>query len=386
MKKNKHSQLRVGILTFHYARNYGAIIQTYALQEYLKSSGYKVEIIDYVPSRRIYGIKLLNLRYLAALVIKAIKKLLEKLRKKNLVVDKKYNLEFFREFNRKFFNMTEFKELKENISKYSAIIVGSDQVWAIDPYFYGATYLLDWVPEDVAKISYAASFGKAEIPNIYRDVIKKNLYRFQAISVRERSGVKILNSMGIDSKLVCDPTVLHTDFSSLIHANDLTEDYLFVYHLSQNDSMSEQFWNIVSEIMEIKNIKVIIIGDASDVFYNKDSVQIFEEGVGVEQFLSFIHHANFVITNSFHGTVLASKFKRDMIVLSRDGKSDGQDTRMIEYLAEIGLSERFVKKREDIPHILNSNIDFLSVDLALSRMRNHADSYIREALLLHCSH
>ena len=196
---------KIGILTFHFADNYGAVLQCLALQEKCKELGCDVEIINYKPYQMITW----------------------KSRVKQLV-HKSPQQRLFQSFRDNHFIMS------TNRSKFDCVVVGSDQVWnpsiiGFDDYWFSPK-------ENYGHIcSYAASFGKTEFGEDDYKWIREKLESFDEISCRERSGVEIVRKcLNRSAELVVDPVLLLTkeDWNSVVNDavnSGRTKKYIFVY-------------------------------------------------------------------------------------------------------------------------------------------------------------
>ena len=198
MKKKK-----VGIITLHRVVNYGSVLQTYALQEKIKSLNCDVEVIDYYPRR----LTMLGM-------LERIKNKGEKFQKNflirnlaRLIILPSYILRFntFFSFLKKHINLSKkiYKdEIEINNEKfdYDIYCTGSDQVWNCGwNEKFDAPYYLSFAPDNKKKIAYAASFGKSKLDVEEKEATKKYLLRYDNISLRELSGVKIVASGGVKS-------------------------------------------------------------------------------------------------------------------------------------------------------------------------------------------
>ena len=183
-------QKKIGILTFQKTSNYGAQLQNYALQEYLKQfNALKIEVINYNNENINKSERFSKLSEQHG--IKQIAKyFLQKRRKK-----KKW--ENFEDFRKKYINLTN-EYTKENISqiekKFDYFVVGSDQIWNTDITANDYNYMLDFVTDDCKKYSYAASIGMDTVPEEKQKEISSKIKKFQQINVREESAKRCKNS------------------------------------------------------------------------------------------------------------------------------------------------------------------------------------------------
>lgn len=349
--------MKIFIITFHWATNYGAVLQTYATQEFLEKLGHEVLVIDYVPKN--YRVKFFNCfitRKLSNIRLNIIEyrkeKLLKRFRKKYLKLTKRYN---------------SVKELKtENWGAYT-YICGSDQIW--NPYFTmngenGITlpYFLNFVPKTSKKIAYAVSFGVEKISNEMKATIQNEIKSFYNISVRENSGVKIINDCGVDCQVVCDPVFLHnkTFYEQLISLTPHYDNSVFSYIL-HND----------------KNAISIVDNIISNYGFSKINCN---EYCKLSEWLEYIHYSDLVITNSFHATALAIIFHTPFISVLIEGS--GMNDRIITLLSQLGLKNRIVTENNEqkIKEVLNNEIDWQQVDLKVNKMRSIGQKFLKDCL------
>ena len=210
--------MKIGIITFHRAVNYGAVLQAYALQHALEGLGAQAEILDY-RNRYIescydpYSLKGNKLKALAKIALLGGVR-----RKKN---------EAFRSFNKKYLRLSEavYKDSEQLAGAekfYDAFITGSDQVWNTSCADFDPAYFLTFVKDKKKKNSYAASFGLSEIPKEYEAEYKKRLAGYRQISVREAQGRALVKELtGRDVPVVLDPTLLLTEKDWAAAAHDI---------------------------------------------------------------------------------------------------------------------------------------------------------------------
>ena len=208
--------MKIGILTFHWANNYGAVLQAYALQNVLTEMGHTVEIIDYKPAWATDN-QHIAIQNSFVGIINAIG---EKIKK-----------ETFNQFRKDYLHLSHNKcKIGDTISDYDIVLTGSDQVFNPDiiegNHTFDYMYLLQTVASGILKCSYAASFGNSTLGSKYQMKYKQLLSDFRYISVREHSGVKIINKLGINAIEVPDPTILMSDFRKIMGERYIGQKYI----------------------------------------------------------------------------------------------------------------------------------------------------------------
>lgn len=290
--------MKVGVITFHSAHNFGATLQTWALQKVLKNYHIDASVINYHPGiiddlynplKGKYGLK----KEAARIKLK-FKNPRSLERYHNYTRFIKKNLNLLGDFNT-------YEELETADLNLDAYIVGSDQVWnsehigGFDP-----AYFLDFVKPGNIKISYAASIGKDYILPVYHDNIRNSLKSFTSISVREKSAkapVKELAKKAVD--VVVDPTLLlpREEYEEIKTMPHIKQKYIFVYMMEKNPEVIA-FANRVSTATGLP-----IIQRRPNKIFKNEIASCYTSAPG--DFLGLIENAEFVITNSFHGTVFS---------------------------------------------------------------------------------
>lgn len=384
------SKKKVGIVTLHHANNYGAVYQTYALSSYIEGLGFEVFIIDYVMDRAtIYS-------YLKNPIV-FLRKMLSKkaftvsfLKEKRQYHQGKHReegfLEKFNDFRKDFLNITkreyDYTELKKSCPKTDFLITGSDQVWAADFFFSSPAYLLGFCPKGVKRISYAPSFGKSRLEPYLHRIFKDKLLKFDAVSVRERSGVEIVKEVaGIDAIKVVDPTLLLKSYSNIVDYSLVpSSPYILTYRLNQEHGLACWMSDCIKKISIDKGLPVYRVS-------TNNSLGLEEIGEDLQptpgQLLGLIEKSSMVLTNSFHGTVFSLLFRVRFLCFARDIFEDKQNLRMLELLDLVGLQDLFCQPFIDpclIGKKTDCGIDWGDVHQKLGQARLESESFLRKAL------
>jgi hypothetical protein len=336
--------MKIGIITFHWAINCGAILQAYALQTYLSRMGHEVKIINYIP---INTIDCLINSFRTKRVWRIPGNIFECLKKSSVYLNE-YQFEKFR---KKYLNLsnlyTSNKILKSNPPHYDVYICGSDQIWNPSLTMSGErSYFLDFGGSDIKRIAYAASFG-CKSWKFSRSL----LANFNAISVRENSGRRIVKEMGINDVCVMpDPTLLLEAKDYYKFVSSVEKGFVFFYILHQDQKVIERVKNYIEQsnkIVESKN-------------------------VGIEEWLTLIKGSDIVITNSFHGMVFSIIFNKPFIVVLVE--KSGMNDRVFTLLERLGLEDRVIEyyNEEKIEDIMKREIDWERVEKEIDCMRKEA--------------
>ena len=361
--------MRIGIITFHRAINYGAVLQTYALQKFLNVSNYDAEVIDYRCEHMENFYKTFTIKD------KSVKQIIRgMLNFKNTYKKKR---EFYRFLDQNVRISTEVYD-KFNIDKanlrYDKFITGSDQVFNFACTDFDKTYFLQFVKNCDNKLSYAASFGMKEIPDSYVNDYKSMLSTFSELSIRENAGQQIVKKLtGKDSELSVDPVFLLTaeEWEKLAKKPKL-KNYILIYKLNT----SNLIFDFARKLSKLTGRKIVALNfDVVDQMKTPDIKGVYS--ASVEEFLGYIKYADYVVTNSFHGTAFSVIFHKDFYVeaLQKDFKPND---RVESLLCLTGLDGCKVKTLEDCR--LNVSRDFNFADDQIRKQYIKTNQYFERVL------
>jgi len=329
--------MKIGILTYHRAHNYGAMLQAYALKQFLLNLHHEVEIIDYWPKahQQAYAIvqwpkKNASLRKLAmdfiAYTITFIRRTIRHAK-----------FEQFAHYYLALPHQIRYCDPTQIQYTYDLVIIGSDQIWR--NYNSDHTYLgHDWVyfgsgiPNSVRCIAYAASMGILKNTSDEATSIKNYLRKFQSVMVRETSLQTYLQTLTIPSTVVCDPTLLisREQWYSLLPTNRYcNKKYVLFYELLERADLRQQAYEFANN-----NHCDLIILTARVHPIPHCGVKQMESPLS---FLHAIRDAEYVIATSFHGTAFSIIFEKDFIVT---GLGDNH-TRITSLLQKVNLMDRY---------------------------------------------
>lgn len=369
--------MKIGILTHPLINNYGGILQNYALQYVLRQLGHDAITIDINIKHRLPVMRLL------AGWCNRLRRYYIKGERVPLALDPKPNalqLEMINHNTRDFVNKniakTEIVEHYEDLSKidakynFGAYVVGSDQVWntGLCPWYFGSFINR----ENVKLISYAASFGydQWKMDSSLTEVCSALAKKFFAISVREESAVELCrNFLDVEAKHVIDPTLLLSKEAYLRIIKIQKEDStLFSYILDKSDYKSR----IVNCISLSKNLVVRECMPEEEFLRGTSKIErcVFPT---VDQWLNGFNNADFVITDSFHGTVFSILFNVPFIAI---GNKRRGLTRFKSLLKMFGLENRLVNNIDEAMDIADQPIDFENVNRILESERRKAFEFL----------
>ncbi len=365
--------MRIKTITCHDVYNAGASLQAYALAAYLENLGHEVEIINYKPDYLSNHYRLLGLNnpaYDKPFLREAyqIAKLPGRLKARFSKRKKEYD-----RFTRELLPITEMRyasneELKRNPPVADVYFAGSDQIW--NTFFENgrdAAFYLDFVPQGSVKASYAASFATEKIESGWERQVKAWITDLDFVSVRESSGVKLIEEMGISGAVqVLDPVFLLDDqqWEKMEKDLELKEPYLLLYDFDRNPVISE----FVQATAKKNGWKIysILPSDCCDRCFDQE---------GPQAFVNLVHHADFVVSNSFHATAFSLIFHKQFVTFTRN---EGINTRMRDLTQMAGITDRVIGECENYEL---DEIDYRTVqkklDTAVMRSKEYINCVLR---------
>ncbi len=350
--------------------NYGSALQTWALHQTIANLGYAPVLIDYCPDILIDKNPL-----------NPYKNMWDKDdESRNMVARSmpaiKINYEKFNKFYRERLNITKigytsgnFNEVvKEGISNF---ICGSDTIFCIDEFDgFDDGYYANYDCMKGNSVAYAASFGDSHFSDSDYPVLSSKLKNFKAIGLRENQMIQYVEkNVDIPVKRTIDPTLLLTasSYDRIAGEKEIDSEYLLLYTRRYDPAMEE-----FAEMMAQENGYRIV--EISLRATNEDKGHIMRYDAGVEEFISLIKYASFVITNSYHGMIFALHYHKPIVVFKRE-QADSKISELLELLdiKKIQYNSRYKKYYEidyeivdqKIEHLRNDSLGFLEMELGL---------------------
>lgn len=373
--------MRVGILTYHFSENYGALFQAYALRHWFTSNGHEAEFVNYHPAYVEAGGTIDWNRPLSKNNLKIIFLKMVGLKERYLGNrEQKRNFDIFRKLGlgvkgAKYRNMSELERAE---IKFDILVCGSDQVWKpSEHYGIDPVYFLDFkAAGNPRRISYAPSFGKSSLDAQYSTAVSALISKLDRISVREQSGCKIVQDLtGYEPSCVPDPTLLLTDYQQIMKPYPLSSSkHIFCYALRSREAIGDVAEGIASALR-------------ADLISPHNPHRRWKEiGETVypcpSQWLYLLNTSEFVVTNSFHGTALSILLNKPFVVVGLQGKKGEFNARVINLLSLLGLESRFVQDVDSntVPHFISSPIDWETVNKSVSELRGQGNDYLLKCL------
>lgn len=365
--------MKIGILTFHCAHNFGAVLQCYALQEVLKMMNHEVEILNYRPQYLATSYPKVRL---STFKCKSPLKLYNRITVLIPQLRKKYKL--YTKFENDYYQLSPQINNKDQFlniaNKYQYIIIGSDQVWNTKYNHNEMLWFGDFgkALKDTKLIAYAASAGDPSFSIEELQKISLYINAFKSISVREHELKKTLSpyikqniQCVLDPTLMAPPSIWKRFQNIIINEKD---PYILIYQARKDNNV----FRIAKQISKQKHWKIITI----DFYDNSIGIRngIYHRTISPDQFVSYVKNAQCVITTSFHGTVFSIINKTPFYTLKLN---DGADARNEELLNLLNLRDRFIEKNLDIKFI---SIKFDISDQLLENLRIKSFNFLKSAL------
>lgn len=382
----KRVGMKVGIVTLHKVLNFGSVLQAYCTCNILSRFGYESEIINYMePRYRFKG------------VLKSLFRVIFSEKNKSSFTTKffqflmklvSYVVQYrnFEKFINKYLELSEgryktFDDLIKTPPQADIYLTGSDQIWNSE-YNGGVdrAHFLDFVPTGKLRLAYAASFGKDALRPEEVEETKYLLEKYSAISVRESSGVNIINELGISgTQQVLDPTLLlnRDEWArEFVLTRPKEQQYLLIYSVER--SLDDVVYSVARKIADAKGLSIIFLSPAAKLKSMKhcDLQLPFSK---VVDFLQYFYYADFVVASSFHGTAFAINFNRQFVSVlpPRFG------ARPRSLLNLVNLNERIVEGSDLDINKISEPIDYLPVNQILVQEREKSLAFLKSALNKH---
>lgn len=347
--------------------NYGSALQSWALSQAIKKFGYNHVLLDYCPDiladkdpinpyKNMWD-KDEESRKMVELTMPAIR-------------ENYYKFDSFYSncFNRsKPYTSTNFNDSLKEVDSY---VCGSDTIFCPDEFGFDDGYYANYSVMKENAVSYAASFGDPHFTEETYQILNGRIKNFKALGIRENQMIPYLKQhVSVPVQRTIDPTLLLTadDYQEIIGERIEKEKYLLLYSRRYSPCMEAYAEKIASE----NGWKIV---DISLRATNAEKGHIMRYDAGVEEFLSLVKHAEYIVTNSFHGMIFSVQFKRPFVIFSREQC----DNKIDELLQLFGIPERMLvtgdekfgeinyeKVHSNIEKARIESMNFLKMELSL---------------------
>lgn len=349
--------MKIGIITVFYSENTGSVLQAYALAKALEFQGHSVEFINTINKFSSHGMK--------ALISNMVKDIL-KFRWSNI----SYTIRQYIEFDR-FLKKFSIYDSKSN-EKIDCFILGSDTIWDVNSKYFLASQNLFWGDKiDGNKIVYAASVANSTLEQIMKLIYpEQNLNKMEYISVRDAYSYSVISEL-VDREIaqVCDPTMLlnYNDYRELIINSKEQSKYLLIYIFEE---LEPEIINKIVKYANVKGLKTISFG-------RKRKWCTESCCASVQDFITLFANADYIVTNTFHGTVFSLIFKKQFVSVTKKKK------KVVELLSQLDLRYRLATDVDEIAMCFDDIINYKLVNEQLEEIREKSLTYLK-ASINHC--
>ncbi len=377
-------------LAFEQQNNYGTQLQAYATLQTIRDMGYSCEIIIYHKN---YSVLDYPKQFMRLFKDDSFRSFIQDKKKQRLIQEnsefgKGYRTRrrFVKEFKDKYLFpysvvYTGYEELQSASGKYSTVLSGSDQVWLPSGYA-SKFYTLMFARENVARVSYASSFGVSTIPLYHQKEAKEFLNQMDYISVREVKGKELVERYSNKkAKVVVDPTMLidMETWTNMCVPIDESNGYIFCYFLGNRREGRNQAEKLKNET----GLKIIVLKHLDGYIPEDDDFgDEWPYDVGPEKFISFIKNATYVLTDSFHGTVFSILFRKQFVSFYRNEPSEAlsKNSRIDSLLGQLGIMNRLFFGDGNITQIADAVINYDKVHSKLDDLKEDSLKFLSDAL------
>ena len=377
--------MKIGILTFHKSINYGSVLQTWATKDLLERMGYTAEVIDYEPAALKDFYKLYSSGHgVTAFARRLLRMPIVKIKKNQ---QKKFELFRNNHLNLSDFTLTKNDDFRMIENNYDCVICGSDQIWNVHALDSDDVYFLPDV--NVKKIALSVSVNNTDFTEPRcNEEMKRWIMDFDFLTCREESGAKKISAF-LDGqrevKTFLDPTLMHhkEDFYPLCSNRVIKRPYIFLYKVwSGKDS-----YKLVSELGKKLNLPVYTMFMHNSMkelcMVESGGVRVIKKDTSPSDYLSLIRYADYVVTDSFHGTAFSLRFEKQFIcVREKDSKGhDKNDERILNILKIVGLDDRYIALDSIFSYPITDKIDYSSVTDRRMRIANDNITTLKRQLV-----
>lgn len=376
---------KVAVINRTNFKNYGSVLQCYALCHAVEKLGYESEIIwesgnlsknfDFRPRKLISSVfKLIIHPKLISSTLTSVSEVGDR------VISNK-TIERFDEFvkseivQQKISHRALIKLAKSE--EYKKFICGSDQIWCSTTLYPDPLMYLRFAPEN-KRVAYAPSIGRDYIPDYNRRKMKKYINEIPALSVRETVGRKLIKELtGRDAELVLDPTLLFDKkfWDKLKNDVKIDDEYLLCYFL---DTPTREVQEKIAEFAKNKKIKIIALVSKLDVC-EELGVSVAYPDCGPREFLSFIEQAASIVTDSYHGMLFSITYGKEFWSVERAYRQYDQSSRQKTVLEMLSLENRYLLAEGDIA-FASEEIEYSRIEDILAQRRSESLEFLKHAI------
>lgn len=329
--------MKIGILTYHRAHNYGAMLQAYALRSYLQHQGHDADFIDYWPTEHANEYRWLRKINGDTFVQRAINTLSACL----TGIRRWLRMKRFEDFRKTYLKLPDQARYTQYgariMEKYDYVIVGSDQIWrnhrtTLEYLGFDSVYFCQTLAYPARCISYAASMGVIRTTEDEDKTLRQYLSAFETITVREASLQQKIAQLGFESTVVCDPTLLlcKEEWNSLLPVKRFCEKPYVLYYEMQPYTHARHY---AQKIAQERSCTLLVIPAVIHTRWHKEE----QVSMGPLDLIHAIRDAEFVVSTSFHGTAFSVIFEKQFVSMGAHTNSD----RILTLLSQLQIQDHY---------------------------------------------
>lgn len=373
---------KIAIVNRTNLKNYGSVLQVYALCQAIGKFGYDSEVVwqsgnmsknyDLRPNKAIKtAFKLICHPTLLISTFKTIREV------KSIVIDedkiKRFDKFVSDNFVQSFYASDEIEMIAASAS-YSKFVCGSDQVWCTTTLYPDPMMYLRFAPKS-KRVAYAPSLGRNYIPNFNKRILKKYISDVPCLSVREDEGSRLIKELtGREALVVADPTLLlrSCEWDKLKVPLKLPVSYVLCYFLDEPNIAVKM---AIVKYAQMCNLDIVVLGVLGDVNYPANRVHHPSAGPG--EFLTIVSQAQMVITDSYHGMLFAINYQRNFWSVERAYSQFDQSSRQLTVLSRLNLENRYIKRDY---HFSDEPINYNEVQSKIDKFVEFSLGYLKQSL------
>lgn len=354
--------MKIGILTYHRAHNYGAILQAIAIRVYLQELGHEVYYVDYWPDYHKEMYKVFSWSTFKKFGIGGKIYYLRRIITKYGTIKQRINSfeNAISKYISPYCKPTEFP--------YDLVVIGSDQLWrkqsicGYDPVYFGKNNI-----NTTKQITYAVSMGLMPKDSAEKKIIKKMLRNIHAISVREHDLFELVHELGYQCEVNVDPTFLLTQqmWEEIVPSKEISEKYVLYYNFQRGAFCDEEIYRFARK----KKLKVKMILGGVPQKRNEDAIPV----ANIDDFISLIKNAEYVFTSSFHGLAFSLIFNKQFYASYLRNSNRAKTL-----LETLGIENRILQNKVEIPEL--SRIDYSEINPKIQELRELSNKYLNHNL------
>ncbi|MBQ7830915.1 MAG: polysaccharide pyruvyl transferase family protein [Clostridia bacterium] len=376
---------KVAVINRTNLKNYGSVLQCYALCKAVSDLGYESEIVwekgnvsknfDFRPMKILSSLfKLLTHPKLLSSTMTNVNDMNSRKISEGTVA--LFNQFVQDEITQQFFSHRKLVKTAKR-EEYVNFICGSDQIWCSTTLYVDPLMYLRFAPKN-KRIAYAPSIGRDFIPDYNRRRMKKYISEIPHLSVREKEGQRLIKELtGLNAEVVLDPTLLRqkNDWDELKVEPNIQEKYLLCYFLdAPSKETQEQIFHYAKE----KNLEIVALGNVLSICEEK-GLKVTYPDCGPKEFLGWIDKTEVVVTDSYHGMLFSVLYEKQFWAVERAYQQYDQSSRQKTVLDMFGVNGRYLAQGAEIP-LESEDIDYQKIGEILANERMRAMDFLKKSI------